>query len=666
VKADPLRLVRTFVGAALLVGVVALPSTPAAQAEAQAPAAAGPTESTYRVDDVVPELRALPGGGLAARAEALDPFTTIGASYESPSGAEGRVRAHLAAGWTPWFDLHHGHGGGASTDPVWVGDAADGYELRLPTDATGSVVHLVRPTGEPEALTPTPATATEAGNPAPPVQRRSAWGAAPYRGTIRYNDRVTRGVVHHTVNTNGYSAAQVPSMLRSIQAYHQGSARNWPDIAYNFIVDRFGTIWEARARSHDRLTRVSASSGTTEDTVTVAFLGDGSSQSAPSAAVRSMGRLLGWKLRRHGLRPTRANVVGHTQIGQTSCPGAALLGQVPTIERIAIDGNPPPGPFYDVPWASPISRAVDWAADERIIPGYEDLTFRPTRQASRADAAVWLWRLAGQPAGPFPDPYTDVPEGAPYRRPVLWASAEGLLRGITETRFVPARTVTRDMLVNALWRYLGEPDVPEAHDYGDAGPRAALDWADAFGLAPGTSFRGGDAVTRGTGASWLFRTRPFADLGPNHVARKAADWARVHLIVAPLPSHTFVPDRVLNRAQASTWVWRFMDHPSGGPVDPAPGGDDLNRATAVTWLWEAAGSPTVTLPSDYSDVAAQSHEMAAAWAQDFALFVEFATNPTFAGATEVTRAQLVRALYRLAQRPTAWDPSVTPPGTVHF
>lgn len=338
--ADANRWRRAVLVAVLGVAVLGLaPSAVAAQA-----AEPGPFESTYRVDDVVPDLRTLPGGRLVARAETVDAFTTIGASFVAVSGEEGRVRARLPSGWTPWFDLHHGHGGGPTTDPVWVGDGADGYEVRLPADATDVVLHLVRPTGEPVELAPTPAPATEAGNAAPPVQRRSAWGAAPYRGSIRYNDRVTRGVVHHTVNTNGYSAGQVPGMLRSIQAFHQGS-RNWPDIAYNFIVDRFGTIWEARAQSFNRLTRVSATSGTTEDTVTVAFLGDGSTRSAPSATIRAMGRLLGWKLRKHGLRPTRANVVAHTEIGQTSCPGAAVLAQVPTIERIAIEGNPASGPF---------------------------------------------------------------------------------------------------------------------------------------------------------------------------------------------------------------------------------------------------------------------------------------------------------------------------------
>ena len=158
--------------------------------------------------------------------------------------------------------------------------------------------------------------------------------------------------------------------------------------------------------------------------------------------------------------------------------------------------------------------------------------------------------------------------------------------------------------MNALWRYLGEPDVarrPRLH-------RRRSPGIPGLGrrLRPGRR-RDTSAVprpsTRGSAASWLHRIRPFEDVGPNHVARKAADWARAHVIVAPLADHTFRPNDVLTRAPASGWVWRFLDRPPSGPVDPTPGGDDVDRATAVTWLWEAAGSPVVTLPSDYTDVA---------------------------------------------------------------
>jgi hypothetical protein len=144
------------------------------------------------------------------------------------------------------------------------------------------------------------------------------------------------------------------------------------------------------------------------------------------------------------------------------------------------------------------------------------------------------------------------------------------------------------------------------------------------------------------------------------------DWARAHVIVSGYGNHTFRPGNAASRASTAQWVWRFLDRPPPGPVDATPGSTALNRSTAVTWLYEAAGSPAVTTPSDYSDVdSGDSYEVAAAWSQDFSLFPDF-PGPTFAAGQSVTRGQFVRALFRLAERPLAWDPSVTPPTTVRF
>jgi hypothetical protein len=86
----------------------------------------------------------------------------------------------------------------------------------------------------------------------------------------------------------------------------------------------------------------------------------------------------------------------------------------------------------------------------------------------------------------------------------------------------------------------------------------------------------------------------------------------------------------------------------------------------VTWLFEAAGSPDVTTPSDYTDVdSGDPYEAAAAWAQDHTLFPDF-SGTNFGAGQAVTRAQLVRALYRLAGTPAAWTGGITPPTTVRF
>ena len=654
---------RRLLSASVLVAILALPGVPRVAEAAPASPAAVPIEaSAYRVDDVTPPEATAPQLG-------LEPFVTIGVSYRSPSAVDGRVRAHTADGWTAWFDLHGADGGGdgpapsspeaghapPASDPVWVGEA-DGFQLSLPDDAAGLVVHLVRPTGEAAAVAgPTEAAAGTA----PTIRMREAWGARPYRGTVRLNSSLRRGLIHHTVNSNTYSRDQVPSMLRSIQAYHQDT-RGWADIAYNFVVDRFGTLWEGRARSYEDPVIGSASSGDETGNVTVAFLGDGSRYTPSSSVLRSMGRLLGWKLRRHGLTPTRANIMGHRDIGQTSCPGDALYARIRVVEDVALVA---PGPYVDVPWANRQARAIHWAGHTRIIPPYDDGRFRPRGDATRADAAVWLWRFAGSPPGAA-EPYTDVAGNAPFIEAVQWGYGAGVLRGISATRFGPGRDMTRQAMVDMLWRFLDEPAVAVPHPFTDAAPRSSLDWAAEFGVAGGTTFRGTDALDRGTGAVFLYRMRPFADVSPNSVNRAAVDWARARVIVTGFDDHTFRPANVITRKAAADWVWRFLDRPGGGPVDSTPGAGPLTRATAVTWLWAAAGSPTVTLPSGYADVASGApHEMAAAWAEDFTLFPDVPA-PTFVADHTVTRAQFVRALYRLARRPTAW--AVPPPGTVLF
>ena len=52
--------------------------------------------------------------------------------------------------------------------------------------------------------------------------------------------------VHHTASSSSYSAADVPSLIRGFYRFHVLS-RGWFDIGYNYLVDRYGRIYEGRS-----------------------------------------------------------------------------------------------------------------------------------------------------------------------------------------------------------------------------------------------------------------------------------------------------------------------------------------------------------------------------------------------------------------------------------
>jgi uncharacterized protein with LGFP repeats len=163
---------------------------------------------------------------------------------------------------------------------------------------------------------------------------------------------VVNAVVHHTVNSNDYSAASVPQMLRSIQTFHM-DVRGWDDIAYNFIVDRFGTIWEGRGGGADRAVVGAHVAGFNTGSVGVSVLGTFDSAAPSAAAIEGVSQVIAWKFAQRNIDPfgstvllsrggdvhppgelvPMANIAGHRDLGQTSCPGQLLYARLPDIRQ---------------------------------------------------------------------------------------------------------------------------------------------------------------------------------------------------------------------------------------------------------------------------------------------------------------------------------------------
>lgn len=191
----------------------------------------------------------------------------------------------------------------------------------------------------------------------PEIQPRDAWGLdLPVTGDIVAEDDVRFLLVHHTASTNDYGQDQVVDQIRDFYRFHTGPEKGWPDVAYNFFVDRFGGIWEARAGSIDGPVRGDATGGSQGFALLCSLIGNHTEAEVTPEALESLSSLLAWLAERHGIDTTPGTLVdftsrgsnrwpegaavttptisGHRDMSQTTCPGDAtyqlLATDIPT------------------------------------------------------------------------------------------------------------------------------------------------------------------------------------------------------------------------------------------------------------------------------------------------------------------------------------------------
>ena len=102
-----------------------------------------------------------------------------------------------------------------------------------------------------------------------------------------YASAVHFAVVHHTAGTNSYSASESAAIVRGIERYHV-LANGWNDIGYNFLVDKYGQVFEGRAVASRRTSSARTPKGSTPGSTGVAVIGNYESQTiSPQRARRS-------------------------------------------------------------------------------------------------------------------------------------------------------------------------------------------------------------------------------------------------------------------------------------------------------------------------------------------------------------------------------------------
>ena len=301
------------------------------------------------------------------------------------------MRARPRGGrWSRWaLASVRGHepdrpaGGGAQFgEPLWFGPA-DQVQLRSADAVRGVRLHFVAAgavmstAGMRRHITDAPYPLVDVNLPAgpgqPPIIARSAWagrGHGPASGP--YYGAIDMAFVHHTENPNGYSPGQVPAMLLAIYDYHRFT-RGYFDIAYNFVIDAYGRIWEARAGGVDEPVVGAHAGGYNSVSTGVAILGTFMFAEPSAAAMAALQRLLAWKLALHGVpalgkvrvevNPSDAfytpfapgqrvllpRIAGHRDGDLTSCPGTDLYHRLPAV-RTTVHGQA--GPLFELKLAA--------------------------------------------------------------------------------------------------------------------------------------------------------------------------------------------------------------------------------------------------------------------------------------------------------------------------
>jgi hypothetical protein len=357
-------------GTAAAVAVGMRPPAAAEPAAEQLRLSATPRNGVRAVD--VPlrgRLRRSSGGGFRTGPLAARSFSLFGLTWTG-GAARLRVRFRIDGRWAGWREpptiadgpdpgSEEGDGSVSGTDLLWVPGADAVQVASSGPPPRGLTMVLMNPGRDWVAALP---FARRAGRRRrtlrPDMRSRKAWGANEgwRNSSPRYNRTIQQVHVHHTVNGNGYSRADVPGIIRGIYRYHTKNL-GWSDIGYNFLVDRFGRIWVGRAGGPARAVRGAHTLGFNSTSTGVAMIGNSDTRRQDRVVETAIVQLAAWKLHRYGRNPNgtvrvyshgsdrfppgrmvRLPVIdGHRDTNETACPGRHLYARLPNIRRRAAD-----------------------------------------------------------------------------------------------------------------------------------------------------------------------------------------------------------------------------------------------------------------------------------------------------------------------------------------
>ena len=169
-------------------------------------------------------------------------------------------------------------------------------------------------------------------------------------------------------------------------------------------------------------------------------------------------------------------------------------------------------------------RPIYWGADEGIITGWDDGTFRPMNTCNRAAIVTFLYRYSGSPTpstalekslyNSIKRSIRDLTGNAAFDEAIIWARMYRIADGWNDGTFRPWNNCNRAAVVSFLWKAAGKPTTlgPTPVNFSDMTGNSDFDsairWAASYGIVTGYSdntFRPWNACNRLAVATFLYR-----------------------------------------------------------------------------------------------------------------------------------------------------------------
>ena len=308
------------------------------------------------------------------------PFSALGVTWADEAAVDDvvvQVRTRAGGAWTDWTEVEvqpnampdpgadERRSVRAGSDPLYVGPS-DAVQVRVdggkvkPRDLQLALIDPGTSSADATAAASAAGSRTLGGATAhaaeaqPSYVTRVGWGAdeSLRSCTPSVSSTIKGGILHTTATGNDYTAAQSPAVMRSMYAYHTRSL-GWCDLGYNFVVDKFGTLFEGRYGGVGKAVIGSHTGGFNSDTFGVSMMGHHDLIAPSAAMLTTVQKVFAWKLGLYGRDATGTTqytsaggsattypsgtvvtkpvISGHRDYSTKSCPGNLAYPLLPSI-----------------------------------------------------------------------------------------------------------------------------------------------------------------------------------------------------------------------------------------------------------------------------------------------------------------------------------------------